>query len=155
MNPTILLLLLSVAVSGGVGWTLRGLSCELAQAQVAEQARNQAEQNRMLRQANINVVDTQAAKRRKKERAAHAALERKLNDYENRAPVLLPPEFRVLHDDAAIGEARDTGGTDVAPVAAATVARTVADNYADARSNAATLEALQAVVQASGCFALP
>lgn len=56
----------------------------------------------------------------------------------------LPPDWRVLHDHAAIGtEAPPTAGADDAPVTAQEAASTVADNYGICRDNADRLTTLQ------------
>ncbi len=58
---------------------------------------------------------------------------------------VLPPEFRVLHDDATGNNASEAGGAAKAPapVDCATAAETIRANYRAARENAAQLEALQ------------
>lgn len=62
---------------------------------------------------------------------------------------VLPGGFRVLHDAAARGElSAAPGAADAPPVAAQTVAATVAGNYESCRANAEQLTALQEWVRA-------
>ena len=61
--------------------------------------------------------------------------------------IVLPADYRVQHDLAAIPDSVSTGIADAAPVAAATLADTVSNNYATCNDNAAKLTALQAWVK--------
>jgi hypothetical protein len=153
MNMLVVLLVTSLA-SGGAGWLVRDIACKKAIAERELQQVAQAEQSRLLRQANVNRQVISAANKRRQQGESKRTIERKVDEIPHNLP-MLPPEFRVLHDAAATGKVDDPTALAGTPVAAKTVARTLADNYTDARSNAATLEELQAVVRASGCFDLP
>lgn len=113
----------------------------------------QAENNRLLAQANINRIDTAGAvKAQKQSRIDQSIIEKVEINVPNTLP-MLPGSFRVQHDAAATGQEIDrAGAADADPVAPRTVARTLTRNYADARSDKQNLEELQAIVRASGCF---
>lgn len=114
----------------------------------------QAENNRLLRQAAINRIDRTGAARAKRQAATDQSIADKVQHVPLTLP-LLPGTFRVLHDAAASGQAvDDSRALDADPVAPRTVARTLASNYADARADKANLEELQAIIRASGCFAV-
>ncbi|HJV76041.1 MAG TPA: hypothetical protein VJ654_17605 [Noviherbaspirillum sp.] len=121
----------------------------------AEKARQeqQAENNRLLRQAAVNktaVVFANSAAAKRQSTQSNLA---KVDQY---APTTFPPlpgSFRVFHDAAATGEAlNDSSGIDAPPVSLTATARTIAENYADANYDKQRLEALQQIVKVSGCF---
>lgn len=61
--------------------------------------------------------------------------------------IVLPADYRVQHDLAAVPDSIPTGAANAAPIAAADFADTVSNNYAACHDNAAKLTALQAWVK--------
>lgn len=116
-------------------------------------AERQAENNRLLAQSAINKVGKKQAEKAAKDRVI---VQTKIVEVEKYVPntlPVLPGDFRLFHDAAAAGqEIDDSRRADAAPVAPKDVARTLAHNYADANYDKQRLEALQAIVKASGCF---
>lgn len=134
------------------GWVINGwrLGAQVDELKLAMET--QAETARLAAQSAINSITHKAAQETRKKKAAEAAINRRVENVPTDLP-LLPPAFRVLHDAAATGKAPDDSTPLVAdPVAPRTVAAAIAGNYAAARENARTLEELQAIVAASGCF---
>lgn len=128
-----------------------GVRAEWSAEKVA--AENQAEVLRLTRQGNINKIDAASAPKRQKQVKVDQSIIDKVETNVPSTLPLLPGSFRVQHDAAATGEEiNDSSAVDAAPVAPRTVAKTVSRNYANARSNQADLEELQAIVRASGCF---
>lgn len=116
-------------------------------------AEAQAENNRLLRQVRINDISRKHVEKAAKNRHIAQSNQLKVDQY---APTDFPPlpgSFRVWHDAAAAGQEVDgSGRTDAPSVSLKAVAGTVADNYADSNYDKQRLEALQAIVRASGCF---
>jgi hypothetical protein len=119
------------------------------------EAEKQAETNRLLRQVRVNDISRKYVEKTAENRHVTQSNFAKVEEY---APASFPPlpgSFRVWHDAAAAGETLDdTGRVDAAPVPLKQTAATVAGNYADANYDKQRLEALQAIVRASGCFDL-
>lgn len=113
----------------------------------------QAENNRMLAQANVNKAGKAFAEKAAKSRVI---VQTKIVEVEKYVPStlpLLPGDFRLFHDAAAAGEEIDDSRRIAsAPVAPSHVARTVAENYASANYDKQRLEAIQQIIRASGCF---
>ncbi|MFC7518681.1 hypothetical protein ACFQUU_27090 [Herbaspirillum sp. GCM10030257] len=116
-------------------------------------ADKQAENNRLLRQAAINKPAAQFAEKVAKDRVITQTIIKEVEKYVPNSIGMLPGGFRVYHDAAAAGEAPDDSSrADAAAVAPQVVAVTIAENYADSNYDKQRLEALQAIVRASGCF---
>jgi hypothetical protein len=117
------------------------------------EAESQAEVLRLTRQSSVNrsakTFATNAAKARQTTQSNLA----KVEEYAPSTHPHLPGTFRLWHDAAATGEALDgASGADAPSVPLKEAARTVAENYADARYDQQRLEALQQIVKDSGCF---
>lgn len=124
------------------------------QAEKAQQEQ-QAENNRLLAQAEINKIDSKGASKAKKQAEKDQSIIDKVERNVPNSLPLLPGSFRLQHDSAATGEEiDDSGATAGAPVAPKDVAKTLSFNYADARSDKERLSELQEIVKASGCFDL-
>jgi len=117
------------------------------------QLEQQAENNRLLAQSRINKIDRAGAARAKKQADVDQSTLAKGDQYAPSTLPLLPGSVRVFHDAAATGQKIDDSRTASAvPVPASHLAITSARNYTIARRDQATLEELQAIVKASGCF---
>lgn len=93
-------------------------------------------------EVTINTV-TKYVDRIKIVRAAGETIIKEIPRYVPPDTCTLPAGFRLLHDTAAGHDPDATGIADAAPVAAATVAETLVDNYTTCLLNAEQLIALQ------------
>jgi hypothetical protein len=156
MSDSIRIAILALLFFTGLctGWVVNGWRMGAQIDELKLTMETQAETARLAAQSAINSVTAKAAVKARKEKATEAALNRRVENVPTDLP-LLPPAFRVLHDAAATGKAPDDSAASHAdPVAPRTLAATLAGNYSAARENARTLEELQAIVAASGCFDL-
>lgn len=117
------------------------------------QAEQQAEANRLLRQAAVNKTGKEFAEKAAQTRVITQVVIKEVDKYVPNSLPVLPGDFRLYHDAAAAGtEIDDTRRADAAPVAPRAVAVTVAENYAGSNYDKQRLAALQQIVKASGCF---
>lgn len=145
-----LLLAAAAALFAGGWW--KGSESVKADWQAAnEAAKTAAETERRTHQSAIDGLTRKlAAKQAASTSAANLA---KVDNYAPASLPLLPPSFRVWFDATATGTEVDPSRVaDAAPVAPREVARASGVNNAIARENADHVEALQAVIRASGCF---
>lgn len=111
-------------------------------------AEREAEEDRGIRQAKINKIDAKATAKATKARTTNQAIIQQVDKYVPNTISMLPYGFRLQHNSAASGKEIDGSSmVDGAPVAPATVARTVSSNYAECRFDKERLEALQDFVK--------
>lgn len=148
--------LLTLALLAGSHWKayVSGKDTIRAEWQAEKLAmEQQAENNRLLAQANINKIDKVRAEKAVKDRVIVQTKIVEVEKYVPNSLPMLPGDFRVYHDAAAAGEEiNDSKRADAAPVAPKAVAVTNAENYDSANYDKQRLAALQEMVRASGCF---
>jgi len=106
-----------------------------------------AENDRIIKEEGIANVSSTFAAKAQKARVITQTIIQEIDRYVPITDPMLSGGFRLLHDAAAAGQALDhSSRINAAPVASATVAKTVAGNYADCRYDKERLEALQAIM---------
>ena len=112
------------------------------------QAVMQAENIRLLNQAAIGKQADKFNTKQAVAKVVYQTITKEVTKYVPNTLPLLPGDFRLLHDAAAEGVAiDDTKRANASPVAPATVAATIASNYANCNADQDKLETLQAIVK--------
>lgn len=161
MNPYTLLagLLVAAVVFAGACWKSYVVGKNEVRSEWQDEKIQQeraAEEDRLAHQGAITHIDLAAAAVNAAARKTDQQIAAKVPENVPSTLPMLPGSFRVLHDAAALGKEIDNTSRLNAPaVAPQDVARTIADNYAEARYNQRRLTELQDVVRASGCFDIP
>lgn len=143
---------------GGTHWKVYSIGKQVSQSECQQEklaALATAEEGRLLAQKSINAIDTKSVKKKQKQAVADRSIIEQVDKNVPSTLPMLPGGFRLLHDAAAAGQKiDDTAKADADPVAPGTVAKTIARNYQSGREDKTNLEDLQAIVRASGCFAI-
>lgn len=111
-------------------------------------AEAQAETLRILKQSSIDKSATKYAVKQARQQVIVKTIIKEVDRYVPTTLPALPSGFRVFHDAAAAGEAIDDSAlSDATPVLPGTVAKTVAANYANCRSDQERLATLQDIIR--------
>lgn len=149
--------LMAVLIFAGVEWKIYQAGKESGRQQVQQRwdaqvyaAERQAAEQAAVQQQVITKTVTQFVEKAAQERIVYRDIIKEVENVVPNTLPMLPGDFRVLHDAAAAGvalpEVGDPARADAAPVAPATVAATVAGNYAGCRYDQGRLEALQKII---------
>lgn len=149
--------LMAVLSFAGVEWKIYQAGKEIGMQQVQQRwdaqvyvSERQVAEQAAAQQQVITKTVTQFVEKAAQERIVYRDIIKEVEKYVPNTLPMLPGDFRVLHDAAAAGvelpEVGDPARADAAPVAPATVAVTIADNYAACRYDQGRLEALQKII---------